>query len=415
MYLPTPGWKTAVDSALDSSNLLRKWVFRYVLPAKARFRRRRLDTAWLDALFKGEAQYRRALEEEHRIPIPGSRELAVGWWPFGRRAACVVNFDDLSPKGPGNWAYDWGGDPDRGVNLTFRRVMDQFPHIKVTHFVCPDPQTECRLFQPAHPGDRFLITRPEHRRWLEWVHDEVETGRVEVAAHGLSHYNPRSTPVAAEFANEDAEAIVERLHASLRVFEAAGLTVRGLRPPAWGVGKDQAIVAAAKQVGFLYGALSSVTEGLNKGGKQVSNIYPTWVDGLLHLPQNLIIEQGPLFGCQAAAAIVKASGLLTPKGHYSDTYSVLAGLYPENVRNLQALLVFLEERYAGQIWYATYREVAEFWAAKAALETRSLPEGGVLIRNRSAYPLFGLTVRSKYAVAPKVINLGPGEETVSRG
>lgn len=399
-------WRDAVDRALDSSNSLRKALYRHFFSIRQLPRKGRREKKWADLLWSDEEVFRANVEATHRLRLE-SRTVQLGLWPAGYRAACVLNFDDLSPKSARNWPYDWGGEPRGGVNREFGRVLQDYPYIKVTHFVCANSQTEARLFRLEHPGDRFLITKAEHAAWRDWLHAQVATGMVEIAGHGLSHFNPKARVVAAEYENVPLDEIMRSLQSASAYYSQAGFSVRGLRPPAWGMGQGNSIAQALVNLGFLYGALSAVTEGLNRHSKLVSNIYPTWFRGLLNLPQNLILDHGPRFSCPQAYRVVEAGGLLAPKGHYSDSYSIAAGLYPENVYNLRALLDFLAKGFPEQIWYATYREVAEFWTAKAGIRVEPGPHGQVLLHNRSPYPAKRLSVRILETGDMHVVDLEP--------
>jgi len=342
---------------------------------------------WERALWKDENQWRELIVER-RYDLGNGVYLIMAPWPRGHLAAFNLSFDDVFPYTSS--LHNHGEDILTGwLNQEFERMLLDFPWLKVTLFVCPNMSSENS--RPNH----YLITRPKYRDWVAWLRRLVGSGRVEVADHGYTHLNtvvgPKPSP--AEFANLSVREIQAALEQAKEIFASIGITVVGVRPPAWGVGKDLAIVKAVKDSGFLYGALSAVGHGLNAGMKRVSDVFPAWYEGLLNLPQNLTLEEPEPVAYRVIDRTVSMGGMIGLKAHYSTSLSIRAGLHPKNLQRLRRILAYIEKSYDDTVWPATLKEIAEFWTAREKLQVSTTRNGEcmrVVLYNKTRWLLTDL-------------------------
>lgn len=227
--------------------------------------------------FNGERYSNSALlsEDAQSCDLPSATNerhiVAVEPWPFGKDAAIVVSFDDLSPVSEPGFT-DFGGDLHGTAVTRFENFMAQFPHVKVTHFVPTmmsyDPIRGVFSKGSGSIGDSCF------REWRSWLIDWVSSRRVEVAAHGVLHYN-RDISSPAEFDQMDYGQAKTVMLKSVDALMHAGFRVTGFRPPAWGLGNSSCVVVVAKDLGLDYVAASGVGIGLNRGKKTVSDLRPS--------------------------------------------------------------------------------------------------------------------------------------------
>ena len=319
--------------------------------------------------------------------------IKIHTWSNNYKAGFNLNFDDFCPKTEENNDFDFGGDPNRGINKTFIELLKKYPYLKVTLFLIPN----CGFIGNGRSNesydDMFLISKSEYNSWVSWIHRSLlDSGQIEIADHGYSHFQSdvkdRLQCVEYEYASE--EKIIESLNKALNIFDNVNIPIHGMRPPGWGMGQDLALIGALKKLKFEYCASSSLNDGLNYGEKRVSNIYPMFHQGILNLPQNMGIDEILTHTSSLADEIISKEGLISLKGHYTDNPRLGNEISGENIGRNTALLDYLNRKYANEIWYATMQKIADFWIAKDRLEIQ-VNKGHATVRvslyNKSTYDL----------------------------
>ena len=325
---------------------------------------------------------------EHIISPCNDFSLTKEPWPFAKKVAMTISFDDLSPvKEPG--FSDFGGNLEGPCVQRFKRLMSLFPYIKVTHFVpvvmSYDPiMSKFTNRENSIDDIRFLSWRQQLKRC-------TLSGRVEVALHGVYHYNWQyESP--AEFAGLDYDEAKDLIKKSICIMSSAGFTPLGFRPPAWDLGHDYCAVDAARDLGLEYISASGVGIGINKNNKTVSDLYPCWFRGIINIPQNITLGLPGSVIRRILADIKNKRGLLSIKGHFVHSYYMSASL---NVFNFWWLKHLLEriDNYRDDIWFATCSEIARFKRALDSIEFVFLSDDVLLVKNESNFKMDGLSLK----------------------
>lgn len=201
-----------------------------------------------------------------------------------------LNIDDLCPLYiGGEGGLDLGGGTGVGLSEGLRRLLDNFPKLRLTLFAIPSCELWVRLREKSGLRHSLDISLPMHRAWLDDYKDFVRRERVEIGLHGFCHvqYENRWFSRHTEFAFKTRAQSAAVIAQGIRVFRAAGLDPAGFRQPGWDINSDLSLIDVLREHHFLYVAGSSLNAGLNGSGPLVSNIYPTLVDGLINIPQNV--------------------------------------------------------------------------------------------------------------------------------
>jgi len=272
----------------------------------------------------------------------------------------------------------------------------------MTLFTIPESQFVKKALFNEKYGTEFLITNPVHSAWLSWIRSKEFVKTVEIASHGLHHYQsdvPFCWP-AEEFAYKDEQECISALKESKKIFAHASLKPEGIRTAAYSLGKNKSVIDAIKKEKFLYMALSSPTAGLNARTKTVSNCYPTFVKNVLNLPENIAIKD--LEAKNKIDYLIRMNGILAIKGHcILGTEWLASGLDDKNINNLYGIIDYLDKTYPKRVWFAKLEEIAKWWIATSSLK--------VWRSNKSTY----IKNCTKYEIKDLVVNINQKKKTVN--
>jgi hypothetical protein len=155
--------------------------------------------------------------------------------------------------------------------------------------------------------------------------------------------------------------------AGLEILTRAGFRVDGFRQPGWGLNADFSLLSVLREAKLRYIAGSSLDGGLNASTQRVSNYYPTVLDGVLNIPQNIELDWPLARMCDEAVRIAMLHGILSIKAHVADRINPNS-LTKQNVEKLRRFLDFLETNAAGEIEYATMSDIAA-WLGRSLART----------------------------------------------
>lgn len=350
-------------------------------------------------IFNEEMKFIDLTTHNHNILDCQSTRLEMSFWPHDYLAAFSLDFDDLSPKTFLNDDFDYGGDFCSRMNNDFLKILGDFPYLRVTHFMIPNSSFKGIGNSNEHYGDNFLISNIEYQDYIFNIKEKfLRYGSVEIACHGFRHFQEKKRSMLqwSEFEFSEKEEIEEELMKAKKVFKNIGIEVCGVRPPGWGLGKNFAFVPAAKNVGFEYIAASNFEAGLNRHRKIVSNIIPNCINDIVNIPCTVGINWPIRTVKKIIEKMIKMRGLISLHGHYVDSDLVGNGLTIANVKNIRDCLEYLNQNYKGKIWYATMKEIANFWIAKLdLLKKYTIGENKIYIslHNKSSFNLCGLTLK----------------------
>lgn len=351
-----------------------------------------------ESFWENEDKTRKETLEDHSYKSQ-EVELEINLWPGDYKAAFNLNFDDFAPRTEKSGDFDYGGKPREGINALFVQLLKMNPQLKATLFTIPNSSFRALGKTDSSYKNKFLISKPKYQKWTNWIHSElVGKGQVEIAAHGYRHFQDKvkSSLQWSEFEYAKEPEIIASLTKAQKTFAAVEIEVFGLRPPGWGLGKDFAVIGATKKLGFEYGALSTPNDGLNEGQKRVSNIFPVYYKNLLNFPDNIGIDEPLTSKKSVLDKIIIKNGLISMKGHYTNNPQIGNRIDRKNIKNTQEYLDYLERKYPDKIWFATIKEIADFWIAKKELKIKTLPAGTGLkisLLNNSPYDLRQLSIR----------------------
>ena len=314
-------------------------------------------------------------------------------WPSGFRCAVVMGVDDVHPETNSD-GRDCGGDLRGGVINLLEELVAEHPQLKVSLFITPAwrflPQKRFfrraqRQFERSSPMDRawkglFLRSWPEDRfridsegfaDWREKMRFLAQSDNFELCVHGFDHFQEYSQH-AAEFAFLDRAECLDRVRKAKDLFLKAGLPHSEVfAPPGWAVTDE--LIRALGTAGFhcLAGSAdgtSPVEETQTSEGAGLRGVplyFPSWVgDAVINVPRNWDLGRSPFERMDSVASL---GGLIGVHSHIQDEYFgdyLGNGVTVENVQRLRASLRELERRYPGQIWYAKFQEVLNYWSTK---------------------------------------------------
>jgi predicted deacetylase len=256
-----------------------------------------------------------------------------------------LNFDDFHPQRATD-GQDFGGDKENGLFGYIKKLIDEFPDIKITMFTVPDWTDRPDDAKPLKAVKHLLrlnyhhswkdepFRLDKHPEWVSWVNEYVKRGNLEIAVHGLFHHTDKSWAHTAEFDGMGYTESLVRIKRAEEIMKNSGLQyVRGFRPPGWGKSEGMLKALADEKFDFvsLYGTPSK--------GKEI-----TLVNGLINIPQNYSILEKPEEGTRMA----KECGRVYAKGHFAPKHGGIKipnGLTEENYNNLAALIRELKKNY----------------------------------------------------------------------
>lgn len=322
--------------------------------------RNKLSSIWYGRRYKNIFH-----RDESRNIFEGEKTKNIVW-PGNKKVALNIQFDDFCARSRKNNTYDFGGDPQGGINVLFDAFLKKHPEVKVTLFTIPRPSF--KNYEGIYYGntqDLYDISHNEHVKLVGWIQEKKE--RVEIACHGLGHIQ-REIPFflsPAEFEFRSISDSLGDIEKARNIFKKVNLEPKGFRPPAWGIGENNnfQFLEALKQSNFSYVSLSSPYSGLNWSSKKVSNVYPQYYEGMLNIPQNISIAWSMERIKAAIDQIVSINGVITLMGHYVAEYDWMEdGIGRINLEKISEILKYIDEIYGSDsVWYATLAEISDFW------------------------------------------------------
>jgi len=129
-----------------------------------------------------------------------------------KRINLVLDIDDLNPS------KKWGLEKDKGEFNYINKLQEEFIGLKVT------------LFIPANFEKRADLSL--NKDWVDWIKGKQN---IEIACHGLTHCGVENSQDPREFFNCTPWDIGFRLTEAKRVFENAGIKVKGIKAGGWDV------------------------------------------------------------------------------------------------------------------------------------------------------------------------------------
>jgi hypothetical protein len=216
--------------------------------------------------------------------------------------------------------------------------------------------------------------RVDDERFVNWrvkLLFLVRSGNFELGIHGFDHFQEYSQH-AAEFAFLDRTECLDRVRRARDLFLKAELPHSNVfSPPGWAVTEELVWALGESGLHCLAGSadgVSSISEthtSEEAGLRGVPLCFPGWVDdAVLNVPRNWDVGKS-VFGRMDSVAGL--GGLIGIHSHVENEYRgdrLGNGITVENVRHLSASLRDLEEKYAGQVWYATFQDVFNHWKSR---------------------------------------------------
>ena len=273
-------------------------------------------------------------------------EVNVGCF---ERPIFLLSYDDTSMMGKSRHTFDYGGDLDGQLNRLFFDFLEKYPYLRHTLFFVPNPNfTNDGLTSRTIKNDIYDIGKysPEET-FLAKLSDLEKSGVIEISLHGYNHLNTKIkdyySPFEFEFlTNREAKEKITRGLSDLgKYFE-----LKGFKPPAWGMGQlsgSHYLVNILQEYEFNYVCLSSPSNGLNFEGKCVNYIYPTNINSLFNIPQNISILWDLDYIYSLIDLIVKKRGIINIQLHYTlSRPSLTDGLSHENLAKLSKIVEYIK-------------------------------------------------------------------------
>jgi len=309
-------------------------------------------------------------------------------WPYGKKLALTINFDDISPNKE-KGLTDFGGDLNGIIVKRFEELLSILREIKVTLFI--PALLSIDLAKGRFYKQIGSIDDRKYERWRNWLKHWESTGRVEVALHGLYHYNYVKKSQA-EFEGLSYEKAKPLMVRSLEIMQSAGFFPLGFRPPAWALGFSNCLINIAKELGFAYIAASGVNIGLNSYEKLVSDLLPTYYQGIINIPQNIVLGLRNNITFKLINEIEARRGVISIKGHFADSYYLASSL---NITNYKWLISILYELYKekDKIWFASMSEIAKYKICLKSIRIQQESSNILIVKNEGKYTIDGLTIK----------------------
>jgi len=286
-------------------------------------------------------------------------------WNNDFTASFVLQFDDFSTQAKIHGAhYDYGGDPNSKINRMFEQLLKDFPFLKVTLFTVANPKFKRNgKTLKVWPENKFVITNPKFKEWISWIKEYED--QIEIANHGLYHWQDdiKFFLQNREFEFKNEKNCVSTILKAQNLFKKAGFDPKGFKPAGWGVGHNTnfALIKALKKIGlFEYVCLSSPRRGLNWKEKKVSNLFPSYYEGLLNIPQNLGILESNIY--KKVDKIVKYHGVVSLQLHFNEQGNWMNdGIGSRTFKVLYKLFNHLKTKHKKEIWFAKMIDIAKWW------------------------------------------------------
>ena len=280
---------------------------------------------------------------------------------------------------------DFGGGQNEGINKLVYNILNEFPEIRITHFVIPNVNPA--IFGTKENNIRsgnFSIDNIKFFDWVKWLKDYWLKRGDEIAIHGYSHYNKKTfLKRHVEFAYTSQVETLERITNSIKLFEKTNIPVYGFRPPGWDISSNLNLVDIIEELGFIYLAGSSLDAGLNYNENRVSNIYPSnFEDKIINIPQNLEFSFSISELKNFAKIIINKNGIISLKGHYTNIGGIKNSISEQTLHKINDFLKNLTEEYGNILWFATMKEIALRWMTLSQIEIIK-KENSIWIKNKT--------------------------------
>lgn len=358
--------------------------------------------------------------------------VRVNKWPYECKAAFNINLDDIHPERNID-GIDCGGDLEKGVFKFIVNMLQVHPYVKITFFVTPNwifkEYVLAKFYQKMFrkpvskwspilcnisgilgkvlvkkwENGMFRLDLERHDKFATWMRDGIYCGWLEVANHGLYHFQ-ETFPYKAEFAHLDYNECKHRLIEANKIFVKAKIPCsKGMRAPSYAYTEN--LCRALDGLGYVYFANSadyktSPSENAKCSGLGLKNLSLIFPD--VYRPYNfLALPANYAMGTSApsrAFKIISSGGLVSLKGHIEDEYggsSIASALTRDNYNKTIKLLRKINKRYGRKIWYATLENIAKFWLARLGTSLKIERFSNFLKMeciNNSRFPANGLTL-----------------------
>lgn len=283
-------------------------------------------------------------------------KFKIDFLPKGYKAAFILSFDDFCVKSPQEGDFDFGGIAYKGINKKIFDLVRKYPFLKITLFTVPNHLNKGigSLYKP-YDKKKFEITNQKYKKWVKMIKSKEFQNNFEIANHGLYHCQNdiHNFFIAREFAFKNYNQMKDTMKKSKQYFDEIGIKTYGMRPPAYGIDKNLNLIKVLKEMGFKYIAFSTPKNGLNDRKKIVSNIYPTKIEGMWNIPENISLAEDIDEIIKKIDEIVKRNGIIHIKGHYIEGIDWLNnGIDNENIKKLEKIIDYLEKKYKNKIFYS---------------------------------------------------------------
>lgn len=263
-----------------------------------------------------------------------------------------LNFDDFHPqKDP-----DFGGDPESGIFLLFKKLLKDFPGLKITLFTVANwidkPRQGPNFFFYLKEKFGFKVIEPyktepfridKHLNWSKEVRRLAEENKFEIAIHGYYHCNPYLFSHSQEFKNLGEKETEERILKAEELFKKMEIPFKKIfRPPGWGMSEN--LIKVLKKLNYKIISIFPSELKISKFG---------FLEGLLIPPQNFRILEDP----KDVINIAQEQGLVFIKGHIVQKWGseiMRNSINKKNWENLYKTLTLLNEKF--NVNYVTLEE-----------------------------------------------------------
>lgn len=280
--------------------------------------------------------------------------------PQNENIFCNINLDDLCPKYYDEEGLDCGGNIFQGLSVDIRKFLETYPYAAITFFVIPSCiSIRNKSSRANNDTRRYDISSSKNQDWLNYYKILSHSYTIEFSVHGCFHYQSENLVFGhhTEFAFKSEDESSVAILTALDIFNNAGLNPKGFRPPGWDMNSDLSLCKVLNNNGFFYIAASSFDGGFNSGKVRVHNYYPTLIDGILNLPQNVELDWSLERIYSEIAQIVEHKGIISIKGHFYDAVGTNS-LSSENIKKLYEIFVHLNSKYPNLIKFSTMHDIA---------------------------------------------------------
>lgn len=313
--------------------------------------------------------------------------LELGLWPKGHDSIFNLQLDDFSLK-PTTIPQIKNVSTSRKETDNFlSRLLQINPKLKITLFTIP-----CLILH----GQKSLLFKKNTKnnfKLNKLINLNKFKKNIEIASHGLNHYQNKSKNFRLlEFAYKSKEEIKRSLEESQNLFKKNKIFPKGFKSPAWGLGENKSLLTILPKFKFKYIVCASPFAGLNYLTKTISNLYPSYYNGLLNIPENLILSQNMKSLTTKIRKIVLLNGILTLKGHVINTIDEINKLDIYDIEKIIDILLFIKNEYGAKIGFYTLEEIAKWFDSLDKIKITFDLDNNITIYNQSNNDIAGLTL-----------------------